>query len=193
MKPRPYRMEQRQAAVEVTRDRIIEAARAVLTAEDVASFTVDAVARQAGVARMTVYYQFASKGGLLEALSDHLASRGLVKQLRAAFGRPEGWQVFEGVVGAFCGFWASDRLVIRRLRCLAALDADIERSVSARDERRRDAMRAVVTRLAKERLIAAPASPGDLVDLLHAVTSFEMFDALANQHRSVRAITDLVI
>ncbi len=44
-------------------------------------FTVDAVAREAGVARMTVYYQFGSKAGLLEAIFDSLAVRGGAEEL----------------------------------------------------------------------------------------------------------------
>ena len=39
---------------------------------------IDAVARQAGVARMTVYYQFESKKGLLEALLDDTHDVGLM-------------------------------------------------------------------------------------------------------------------
>src|ERR671924_654819 len=90
MSPRRYRLGQRQAAVDQTRARIIAAARELLLAGGVSSgFSVDAVARQAGVARMTVYYQFGSKRGLLEALFDDLAARGLVGRLRAAFGCPD--------------------------------------------------------------------------------------------------------
>jgi AcrR family transcriptional regulator len=41
--------------------------------EGSAKFSVEAVARQAGVARMTVYYQFGSRRGLLEGICDSLA------------------------------------------------------------------------------------------------------------------------
>src|SRR5437868_652736 len=71
MKPRPYRLGQRQTTIEQTRARIVAAARELLaTPGGIAGFTIDAVAAQAGVARMTVYNQFASKIGLLEALFD---------------------------------------------------------------------------------------------------------------------------
>src|SRR5262249_35010278 len=71
MSPRPYRLGQRQAAAEQTRARILAAARELLVASaGFSGFSVEAVARQAGVARMTVYYQFGSKPGLLEALYD---------------------------------------------------------------------------------------------------------------------------
>src|SRR5438034_816285 len=72
MSPRPYRLGQRQVAADETRSRILNAARAQLETE--ASFSIDAVARRADVARMTVYYQFGSRRGLLEALIDDLAN-----------------------------------------------------------------------------------------------------------------------
>jgi len=70
MSPRPYRLGQRQATTEQTRARILAAARELLMARDgFNGFSIDAVAREADVARMTVYYQFGSKIGLLEALT----------------------------------------------------------------------------------------------------------------------------
>src|SRR5579883_3637314 len=88
--PRPYRLGQRQAAADQTRARILSAARELLASADgFSGFTVDAVARQAGVARMTVYYQFDSKVGLLEALFDDLASRGGMERMPEAFHQPE--------------------------------------------------------------------------------------------------------
>ncbi len=88
MNKRPYRLGQRQTATEQTRTRIVFAARELLAAPDgVSGFTVDAVAAQSGVARMTVFNQFGSKSGLLEALFDDLAARGLVARLRPIFGQ----------------------------------------------------------------------------------------------------------
>ena len=90
MSPRPYRLGQRQATTEQTRARIINAARELLAeSSGFSGFSIDAVARQADVARMTVYHQFGSKIGLLEALSDSLAAHGGMEHLADAFRRPE--------------------------------------------------------------------------------------------------------
>src|SRR5262245_40190314 len=149
MSPRPYRLGQRQMNVEQTRARIVAAARALLAAPDGCSgFTVDAVAAQAGVARMTVYNQFGSKMGLLEALFDDLAARGLLARLRAAFGRPEPRAALDGLIAAFGGFWHSDRVVIRRIRGLSLIDAAFQRAVRARAERRRERIRTILCRCA---------------------------------------------
>jgi AcrR family transcriptional regulator len=90
MSPRPYRLGQREATSQQTRARILGAALHLLREGDrVTEFSIDAVARRADVVRMTVYYQFGSKRGLLEALFDELAGQGLVERLRAAFGRSD--------------------------------------------------------------------------------------------------------
>jgi AcrR family transcriptional regulator len=191
MSPRPYRLGQRQASVEATRARILAAARNLLAGDaDISAFTVDMVAHHAGVARMTVYYQFDSKRGLLEALSDMLATRGLVGPLRDAFTRPDPVEQLDGVVNAFCGFWASDRVVIRRLHSLAALDREIGQSIHARDRRRRDLLRTICDRLAAAG--RAPA-PGDAeLDILHTLTSFEVYDMLAGMSRSEAETAQIV-
>src|SRR5215213_5258711 len=86
MSPRPYRLGERESTIQQTRERIIEAARALLTtSEGITSFSIDAVARQANVARMTVYYQFGSKVGLLEVICDTLAANGGIAQLEKVF------------------------------------------------------------------------------------------------------------
>jgi AcrR family transcriptional regulator len=193
MSPRPYRLGQRQAAVEQTRARILAAARELLMASGgFAGFTVEAVARQAGVARMTVYYQFGSKVGLLEALCDALAVRGQIERLRGVFGQPEPLEALAELIAVFGGFWESDRLVLRRLRALAALDPDIEQVIRARDERRREGLRVLVERLAERHRQPGPEARAEAVDVLHTLTSFETFDALAGPARSAEEVVPLV-
>jgi AcrR family transcriptional regulator len=193
MKPRGYRLGQRQAAVEQTRARILAAARELLMAEGgFPGFTIDAVARQAGVARMTVYYQYRSKCGLLEALCDHLAMRGQIERLGSAFGLPDAVAALNEFIAVFAGFWASDRLVIRRLRALAALDPDFEQVIRARDERRREGARVIIGRMVEQHGAPAGASVQEVVDALHTVSSFETFDTLAGGTRSLQEVVPML-
>ena len=86
MTPRPYRMERRRESADENRLRIINAARELLASRKAsARFSLEAVARRAGVARMTVYHQFGSLGGLLEGLCDSLAIAGGMNHLADAF------------------------------------------------------------------------------------------------------------
>jgi AcrR family transcriptional regulator len=193
MSPRPYRLGQRQATTDQTRARIIAAARELLVASNgFSGFSIDAVARQADVARMTVYYQFGSKIGLLEALSDSLAAHGGMEQLAAAFSRPDPLDALTEYIAVFSRFWNSDRLVTRRLRALAALDPDFEQVVRARDEWRRGGIRVIVRRLVEKYGRPAPAAFDEAVDILYTLIGFECFDTLAGPTRNLEEIAPVV-
>jgi AcrR family transcriptional regulator len=193
MNRRPYRLGRRQAAAEQTQARIVAAARALLAAPDgVAAFTVDAVAAHAAVARMTVYNQFGSKRGLLEALFDDLAARGLVDGIRSTFAQPEPRAALAALIAAFVNFWSSDRVVIRRIRGLAAIDPEFERAVRARDERRRGLLQGILGRLAEAHGKPPTNARDEAIDVLHTLTSFETFDNLAGATRRPAEVSALV-
>ena len=193
MSPRPYRLGQRQAASEQTRARILAATRELLLTSDAFSgFSIDAVARQADVARMTVYHQFGSKIGLLEALSDSLAAHGGMEQLANAFRQPDALDALDEYITVFGRFWQSDRLVTRRLRALSALDPDFEQVVRARDERRRQGLRVIVQRLVEKYGTPAPEAIDEMVNILFTLLSFECFDTLAGPMRSIEEVSPVV-
>src|SRR5579864_2358296 len=193
MSPRPYRLGQRQVTTEQTRARIITAARELLVASDgFSGFSIDAVARKADVARMTVYHQFGSKIGLLEALSDSLAAHGGMEQLADAFRRPEPLDALDEYLTVFSRFWSSDRLVTRRLRALAALDPDFEQVVRARDERRRQGLRVIIGRFVEKYGRPAPEAFDETVDVLYTLLSFESFDTLAGPTHSIEEVASVV-
>jgi AcrR family transcriptional regulator len=190
MSPRPYRLGQRQAATEQTRARILTAARELLIASDgFSGFSIEAVAHKADVARMTVYHQFGSKIGLLEALSDSLAAHGGMEQLANAFRQPDALNALDEYITVFSRFWQSDRLVTRRLRALSALDPDFEQVIRARDERRREGLRVIVRRLVEKYGKPAPEAVDEMVNILFTLLSFECFDTLAGPTRSIEEVT----
>jgi len=180
MSPRAYKLGERQVSTLETRARIIAAARDLLTAPDgIAGFTLDAVARQAGVARMTVYYQFGSKLGLLEKLYDDLGEKGLMPRLQAVFVQKDGVAALGALIDSFSGFWASERLVTRRLRALARLDPEVEMGIQRRDSWRRQHLHNLLTRAAESNSGVAKALNDETEDVVYSITSFEYFDALA--------------
>jgi len=193
MSPRPYRLGQRQAATEQTRARILTAARELLIASDgFSGFSIEAVAHKADVARMTVYHQFGSKIGLLEALSDSLAAHGGMEQLANAFRKPDALNALDEYITVFSRFWQSDRLVTRRLRALSALDLDFEQVVRARDERRREGLRVIIRRLVEKYGKPAPEAFDEIVNILFTLLSFETCDTLAGSTRSIEEISPVV-
>ena len=192
MSPRPYQLGKRQAVIDEGRRRILDAARALLRDNSrYTAFTVDAVAKQADVARGTVYYQFGSKTGLLEALCDDLAEAGRMGELARAFTTTDPDQALAVFVAGFARFWAADRVVMRRLRALAALDPDVGAVIAARDERARTGLRVLLSRRAD-----APTNPErieDTVRLLHALISFETFDAVAGPDRDPGEVVPVIV
>src|SRR5207248_7161827 len=170
MSPRPYRLGQRQATTDQTRARILTAARDLLVeSQGFSGFSIDAVARKADVARMTVYHQFGSKIGLLEALSDSLAAHGGMEHLADAFRRPQPLAALDEYITVFSRFWNADRLVMRRLRALAALDPDFEQVVRTRDEWRRGGIRVIVGRLVEKYARPIPEAFDETVNVLYTL------------------------
>jgi AcrR family transcriptional regulator len=157
-----------------------------------ADFSIDAVARKAGVARMTVYYQFKSKVGLLEALLDDIAQRGEIKRLLAAFANPEPRDALAQCIAVFGRFWTLDRVVIRRLRAMATLDPDFEKGLRGRDARRHEGIRVLLQGLSEKHGRPDPDALGDAVDMVAALTSFGMFDHLAGRGRTPEDVVPVV-
>jgi AcrR family transcriptional regulator len=222
MSPRPYQLGQRQAATEQTRARIIQAARELLIAPDgFAKFSIETVARQADVARMTVYHQFGSRLGLLEALCDSLASSGGMQQLANAFRQPDPLEALTQYILTFGRFWDVDRLVMRRLRALAALDPDFEQLMHTRDEWGRKGLRVIAQRIIEQQQSSRAEAPGEaaatscpeetdsyseeqqapasseildeMVDVLFTLNSFATFDTLAGSTHSPQEVAPLVV
>jgi len=172
-----------------TRLRILEAARQALAQESEADLTMDAIARRADVSRLTIYYQFKSRPGLLEALYDYLASRGGMKRMPEVFREPNPSAALDKLVDVFVGFWSSDRVVIRRLRAMAALDAEIARGIHSRDTRRRHIAGEILKRMAaagKKKYVDDQLSAA--VDVITVLTGFATYDALASAGHSEREI-----
>jgi AcrR family transcriptional regulator len=192
MSPRPYQLGKRQDQIDESRQRVIDAARTLLAeATSYAAFTVDAVAKRADVARATVYYQFESKTGLLEALCDALADAGQMSDLASAFMKPDPVEAMCTFFTCFGRFWDVDRLVLRRLRALAALDQEVGVVLSGRDERRRSGLEVLVVRLSDQHLLVVDTDLA--VRMLYTLTSFETFDALAAADQTLTEVTPDVL
>jgi AcrR family transcriptional regulator len=180
MSPRPYQLGKRQEASDETRDKVLAAARELLSGPDgYARFTIEGVARQAGVARMTVYYRFQSKAGLLEALCDTLAMQGGMRQIAEAFGMSDALAGLARFLEVLGGFYGIDRALMRRMHGLSALDPEFARVLDERNERRREALRQLLRRLRPER---PPQWVEAKAGQLFALTAFGVYDSLAGEN-----------
>ncbi len=192
MQPPKRRRGERTTASEETRTRILDAARELAVAEGFSGFTVEKVAERAGVSRMTVYYQFGTKGDLLEALFDHLAARGRIDRLGEAFRQPDPLDALARFIEVFCGFWASDPVGIRRLRSWAALESEYAETGYGRDAWQREGLEVLVGRIRQEYGVPAEEAVVDVVDVLHALLSPESYEKLARGGRGEAEIAALL-
>lgn len=183
----------RKTAADETRTRIVQAARQLLLADNFREFSLDAVAKAADVSRLTIYYQFDSKAGLLEALYDSIARSGQLSRLPDVFRYGnDGLQKLHQFIEVFVDFWSSERAVIRRLHALGAIDSEIGTGLHARNERRRNGLRVILDIYAHGHHQFTPLEEPVALDTLHMLTSFETFDALAGNGRSVEEVCKII-
>lgn len=192
MTARPYRSEARDAAAAETQRRLVEAATELLNqAGELKGFSLQAVARRAGVSRLTVYNQFGSRRGLLEAVFDETARAGGLFGLAEVFAMADTHAALARTVEVFCRFWAAAPPMMARLHGAAETDPELGEAIGARNERRRCAMRTLVDRLVAAGEVEAGRAEA-LTDLIFALTGFAFFDALRHGGRSVEEVCGLI-
>ena len=86
------------------------------------AFTLEAVAREAGVARVTVYDRFGGREALVEAIFDDLAESGGLDPASRGVRSTRPRRALERFVEIFCGFYSTHRLLLRRLHAMVVLD-----------------------------------------------------------------------
>jgi AcrR family transcriptional regulator len=179
----------RSAAAAETRERVLGAAAKCLREDSgIAGFSLDHVAKAAGVTRLTVYNQFGSRRALLEAVFDEIARQGGLARIAQAMAMPDPRMALDALVEIFCAFWSRDPAV-GRLHDAMATDPEFASALIARNERRRKALTVLVDRMAAE---AAPRQARqDAVDMIFALTSYAMF-AMLLPGRSASEVCDLV-
>jgi AcrR family transcriptional regulator len=192
MTPRAYASPKRDAAAQRTRQRLVRAAaRLMKSREGLRALSLDSVARAAGVSRLTVYNQFGSRRGLLEALFDDRASRGGMHRLQEAMANPDPSRGLERLIEVFCDFWDYDRRTMSGLVSAAGSDPELSAGILARNERRRKALAVLVHRIDALRHVPS-RTVADLIDVLFVLTSFAVFAELARGGRDAASITRLI-
>src|ERR1700730_15719244 len=190
MAKRIYDNSGRTAEAENTRSQLIAAARKILSERSNRTpFSMDAVAKKAGVARATVYLQFESRGSLLESVFDTVANEGGLGALPEAFTEPDPMEALKKFTSIFVRFWIVQREVWPRLSRELADDEAVTR-LTARSERRRRGIAVIVGRLAQKLTLHRA---DDLIDALHGMTSYEFIGQLIATERSEAEVEALML
>jgi AcrR family transcriptional regulator len=191
MSTRKYRSPRRVAAAQETRARLLSAASELLAAPAGArAFSLEAVAKAAGVTRLTVYNQFGSRRALLEAVFDLRAELGGFHRIAEVMSDPDALAGLRRMIAFFCEFWDSNRESMAHLHATSVGDPDFEESMRARNERRRVILNVLITRLSGTRRLSRARS--DVVDMLFVLTSFHVFSELATRNRTAAAACRLI-
>jgi AcrR family transcriptional regulator len=170
---RPYELGKRLEQMDASRAAILRVARAQLEANGYRQFTMAGLAAKTGVTRQTVHNLFGTKAAVLEAVFDLIALDSGMGQMGEVMMLPPGEAQLVRFVGIFCGFWVKNRMLLRRVHGIGAIDPEFGAVIEARNRRRLMA----ATRIAQRMGVGQDAS--QRAAMLAAITSFEFFDALA--------------
>ena len=182
---RPYDLGKRQEASDRTREAVLDAARAQLASGGFRDLTMESLARASGVTRQTIHNLFGTKRAILEALFDRMALDAGMMRMREVMTARDPESMLAAFVEVFTGFWAKDRLLLKRIHGIAAIDPEFGRAVEARNQRRKMAAGRVIERLFAGRQEISDEERRRKIACLTALTSFEFFDALVESSGSV--------
>ena len=174
---RPYELGKRLEQMDESRAAILLAAKRQLAAEGYQRLTMASLAAASGVTRQTIHNLFGTKTGVLEAVFDLIALESGMERMREVMMLPPGDAQLQRFVEIFCGFWAKNRLLIRRVHGIGAIDPEFGVVIDARNRRRLMAATRIVQRMNGD-------DGAQKAAMLAALTSFEFFDALAESSGS---------
>ena len=161
-----------------TRDRIVAATRALMVESGFPRMSLEDVAQAAGVTRVTVYNQFGSRRGLLEAVFDDIAERGVFARLADTITRADPRDALRDTLREFCRIWASNEAVFRRVLGMAEVDPEVHDAFAPRDARRQRTSHDLVVRLAAARRLRPGWTRARAVAVLHTLTDFGTYQRL---------------
>lgn len=184
---RSYELGKRLEQMDESRAAILRAAREELESRGYRQWTMGSLAARSGVTRQTIHNLFGTKAAVLEALFDVIALNGGMERMREVMAAPSADEMLRRYVEVFCRFWISNRLLIRRIHGVGAIDPEFGAVIEDRNERRFRASMRIVSEFgfrdgAKEKAAG-----------LTALTSFEFFDALAETLANERQVTAMVM
>jgi AcrR family transcriptional regulator len=162
----------RRELVRATRARILEAAARLMRERGVNGFSMDVLAREAGVARATVYEHFRSKRAVLDELASASTRTLTLDSHTAVVGDP--LTALRDMLGAVCRHWDENGATVRELRSLVAVTGS-EIPVDGVDPAY---LRQVVVGLEAAGQLRPRWSADEAVDALALLTSYPAYERL---------------
>lgn len=183
MSPRAYTLGARAAAVAETRQRVIAAAQALCIEGDFYRSSMEELARRADVARATIYHQFGSKLGVLEAVITDFEERAGLDALASVVDRAPPQGLIRAAISSGCDYWATDPDLARKIVGLGSIQPEVADVLDRHDEGRLRLLNRLVDRLLAGGVLRDDCSPEHALDVLWLVTSFDAYDLLTRGRR----------
>lgn len=189
MDKRRYVQRRRAESAAQTRDRILAAARESLRNGPLGAVRIDEIARQAKVARSTVYVLFGSRAGLFDALATDLLERAGFERIGSTFRLPDARVAVLDSLEAAAHVYASEPELARSILALAATDPDAAAAVRRFEHGRWPGMRKLAGRLEAQGYLRADVPRDEGAQILWVLTSFATFDQLFRERGLSAAAT----
>jgi AcrR family transcriptional regulator len=176
---RAYEQKARAEAAAETRKRILDAVIGRLRAAPAQRISVDAIAKDAGVARSTVYLVFGSRAGLFDAVAEEVYDRAGYSRLLEAVRVPDPRDTLRGGITAGVHMFAAYRDVFRALYSMEELEpAATGEAIGRVEAQRAEGMMWLARRLSRHKQLKPGIKIKDAAHVLWIAASFEAFDLL---------------
>lgn len=191
---RPYDLRKRKENSDRNRAAAIEAAKGILSRDGFLQFSMAAIAKESGLTRQTVHNLFGAKVDVIEALFDNIAYRAGMENMRAIMQSSDpAWMTGE-YLRMMVSLWSQDRVLIRRIHGLRAIDPEFGAALDRRDQRKKMVIGRLLTVIETHRGFALSREERQYhQSILYAFTSFEVYEQLAQILVSVDAVRESVI
>lgn len=171
-----------------TRAALLAAARALLEEQGFEELTMTAVADRAGVTRRAVYMHFASRAELVGALFDFVAAaEGLRESLQPVWDAPDAVSALDEWAAHLARYHPRLVSVDRALQRVWRSDPDALAHRKRVVSEQLSGCRRLITRLADEGILASSWTAAAASDMLFALISSDLIEALLVDRRWSRA------
>lgn len=176
---RAYEQKARAESAAETRKRILDAVIDRLRKAPAQRISVDAIAKDAGVARSTVYLVFGSRAGLFDAVAEEVYDRAGYSRLLEAVRVPDPRDTLRGGITAGVHMFAAYRDVFRALYSMEELEpAATGEAISRVEAQRAEGMMWLARRLSRHKQLRPGIKINEAAHVLWIAASFEAFDLL---------------
>ena len=191
---RPYDLRKRQESSDRNRVAAVEAAKRILSRDGFLQLSMAAIAKESGLTRQTVHNLFGAKMDVIEALFDDLADRAGMQNMRAIMHSSDPAWMIDEYLRLMLSLWSQDRVLIRRVHGLRAIDPELGAALDRRDQRKKRVIGRILYVLEKCRSSALSSDERQYCQsILYAFTSVEVYEQLAQILGSVDVVSEVVL